>query len=329
MSSATIFPDDRTPGIPAPGCVPAPAKYRLGTSSLAPVVRPEPSRLREDRFHGKRAAEVARQHITEMARVDHALRHDVLGEIRQVLCLEMRDDGVTIRPARRAPVGVAAKVWHRREHVEAVAARWRERRIGCRGAVQVQRVIGREHLAREDVVQQRLVPRAHEDLMMRGIAVRAVRAEVHHEERHRVLHPREPAIGVLPANGARNKVHVRTRDVAVAHDRIRRQRLAVREPYAGRTSGSRVDHDLFGRAIEPDFAAQLLEEPAECSNQRAGAPHCEPHTPALFQRVDQRVNGCALERVTAHQQRVEAEHLPETWIANVPVHERGNRSIGA
>ena len=29
----TILPDDITPGSPAPGCVPAPTKYKFGTSS--------------------------------------------------------------------------------------------------------------------------------------------------------------------------------------------------------------------------------------------------------------------------------------------------------
>lgn len=34
IMSATIFPELRTPGTPAPGWVPAPTRYRFGTSSL-------------------------------------------------------------------------------------------------------------------------------------------------------------------------------------------------------------------------------------------------------------------------------------------------------
>ena len=48
----------------------------------------------------------------------------------------------------------------------------------------------------------------------------------------------------------------------------------------------------------------------------------EPHAPFLLQRVDQRIDGTGLERIAAHQQRVETECLAQLRVLDIARHHR-------
>src|SRR5204862_5281022 len=61
---------------------------------------------------------------------------------------------------------------------------------------------------------------------------------------------------------------------------------------------------------------------------RAGATHREPHAPPLLEYVNKRVDRGALKRITADQQRVEAEDLLKTLVLKVSLREVSHGAIG-
>jgi hypothetical protein len=75
-----------------------------------------------------------------------------------------------------------------------------------------------------------------------------------------------------------------------------------------------LDCDLFDRRIEPERAAEVLEESHEAADKRPGASLGKEHTPLPLDPVDQRVDGACLQRIAADEQGVEAECLPEVLI---------------
>ena len=296
---------------------------------LAPVVWPEPSRLRQDRFHGEGTAQVAAEGVAKMAGVDHALGDDVLREARHVPLLQIRDDRIPVWSRGSGPVRVPAEMRHGRQDVEAVAPGRREGWVRRGGTVQVEREIARQGLPGEDVVQQCLVPRPHQDLVVRHVVITTVGSEIDDEQGHRVAQAFESAIRVLASHRPRDEVHVRVRDVPVAHHGIGSQHLSPGQPHAGRAPRARVDDDLLHPGRQMQCSAELLEQADQGSHDRTRATHGEPDAPLLLERVDECVDRRTLERIASHQQGMEAEDLPEPRVANVRVDERCHRAIRA
>jgi hypothetical protein len=107
------------------------------------------------------------------------------------------------------------------------------------------------------------------------------------------------------------------------------QHLATGQTHAGGARRTRRDDDLRHLGVVLDGAPELLEHLQEAPHQRAGAPHGKPHAPLLLELVDQGVDGGGLERIAAHEQRVEREHLPQSLVADEAVHVGHHGAIGA
>src|SRR5689334_24227982 len=105
---------------------------------LTPIVRPEPRGLREHGFDGERAAEVTVQRLVEVARINTMFGHNVPTQPGKVALLEVADDGVAVRPGCLCPVGSPAEMRDRGQHVPAVTASGRERRVGRSRAMEVE-----------------------------------------------------------------------------------------------------------------------------------------------------------------------------------------------
>lgn len=110
-------------------------------------------------------------------------------------------------------------------------------------------------------------------------------------------------------------------------------------------AGCRIDHDavpsgyrhtgndtvayldlFFDRAVKPDFTTKVLEQPHQRRDERAGTTTWK-HSPATLQRMDQRVDGWHVKRITADQQRLEAEGLAQMRVAHEIRHDPINRLV--
>ncbi len=80
------------------------------------------------------------------------------------------------------------------------------------------------------------------------------------------------------------------------------------------------DDDFIDAGIEPHLAAQVLEQLQHALDQRAGAALRKEHAPLPLQRMDQRIDRRCLERVAAHQQRMEAEGLAQLRVLDEARH---------
>jgi hypothetical protein len=113
-----------------------------------------------------------------------------------------------------------------------------------------------------------------------------------------------PAAPVVP----RQKIAVGVHHVAVGGDEIGHvgvpARLDARHPVA-------LDQQPLHRPRHFEPPAELLEEPHQCPDQRAGPAAREPHPALPLQRMDQRVDRGGRERVAADEERVEREDLPQ------------------
>jgi hypothetical protein len=143
---------------------------------------PEPRRLTEQGLERKSASEFSVQLVSEVPGIDAGLGHDVLRQVRQDACLEVPDDAIPIRTRRRCPVDSRAEVGHGRQHVPRVASRRGQRRVRRGRPVKVQGEVLGEPAPIENVVEQSLISRTEEDLVMRDVVVASAGSEIHHEQ---------------------------------------------------------------------------------------------------------------------------------------------------
>ena len=159
------------------------------------------------------------------------------------------------------------------------------------------------------------------------VPVAAVGAEVDDDQRHRVAHPRQPAVGVLAAHRGRQQALVGAGDVGVADD-DHRPAARARRP-AGRPSRAGLDGQDLARPRRPSSSAPPSSSKRRTSavDDRAGAAHREPDAPLPLQVVDQRVDAGRLERVAADQQRVEREDLAQPLVLHEARDEAVDRAV--
>ncbi len=161
----------------------------------------------------------------EVRRRDHMLGYQVFAQIREVALLQKAHDRIAIGFGGLLPVGAVAEVRHRRQDIKTFTAGRRQRGIGERRHVQVKRKIVRELLFGENIVQQRLVALAQNNIVMLKLgairaAILAVGAEVDHHQRHRVARARQLVIGPLFAELAGQQLVVGKGYLAIADHRL-------------------------------------------------------------------------------------------------------------
>jgi hypothetical protein len=156
----------------------------------------------------------------------------------------------------------------RREHVPAVASRRRQRRVGGRRPVQIEREVAREALVYEDIVEQPAVARPQQDFVVSDVVVSAIGAEVEHEVRHRVAQAADAAIAGAVAEARRHQLEIGVCHVRVADDGVGGQRLPARQPHAGCPADLLVHDDLARLTAKRQRPAALHEEPRSARQSR-------------------------------------------------------------
>src|SRR4051794_11417864 len=149
---------------------------------LAAVMRAKPGALEQLRLEREGSTLHAQQTVTKILRRQHAGGDDVLPETRQNRLFEPPLDRRTIWLRRNRPVGAAGQVGHRRQYVEGVAARRRERAVRHARTVQIEAEIIRQALSGEDIGEQRLVARPEHHGVVEDAVVAAVGTEIPDEE---------------------------------------------------------------------------------------------------------------------------------------------------
>ena len=155
--------------------------------ALGPVVEAEPGRLAKQRCDRKPRTVGAQVVAAKVLGRHGEVARDAVAEARQDRLVECRDDACLQARPFNGPIDRALQVGHGAQHIEAVAAGWREAGVGGRGSVQVEGKILRQNLVVKDVGQQLAIPLAEPDGVVRDVRVLTGRAEVQDEQAHRKL----------------------------------------------------------------------------------------------------------------------------------------------
>ncbi len=140
----------------------------------------------------------------------------------------------------------------------------------------------------EDLVEVRFVARTEEDVVVGDLGVAPLDPEVDDKERHAealALEARGFAlgVGVVAEQGVVGVDHI-----GVGGDGVEIAVPAVGGGHPGDPAVGGVDP--FHRRVEPDLAAELLEELDQRRDQRAGAALDEEDPPVALEIVDQGVD---------------------------------------
>ena len=186
----------------------------------------------------------------------------------------------------RRPVGPAAEMRHRRQHVERVATRRRQRRVGRGGAMEIEAEIVGQHLAFEDVASAARGSAARARWCGAGRRrICALGAEIPDEQAHRVARALDPPVGPAPARVVPAAGGDRSRRESALETTISaRDRLAGRQPHAGRAAVRDLDlaHLRARSACVPPCPSI---SPTRPSHQRARAAHREVDAPAPLEEA--------------------------------------------
>src|SRR5262249_27171341 len=107
---------------------------------------------------------------------------------------------------------------------------------------------------------------------------------------------------------------VRPRRIRIRYDNVGLDDFAIGKPNPSR--GSAVKEDLLDLGVVAYFAALEFVETDQTINQLPHTAHRKMHPPASFQKRDQAVDRCDVERVTPDEQRMEAKDKAHARITN-------------
>ena len=294
---------------------------------LAGIVRTEPGALGEHRLQPEGGAVHGRQTVAEIRRREQLRRDDLGLEARQDAGVERRGDAPAIGLGHGRPVDPAFQVGHRRQHIERVAARRRQRRIGRGRPVQVEAEILGQDLAAEDVVEQAAIARAEQDGVVVDAGIALARAEIPDEQAHREARAGQLARRPAFHYGGIEQAAIGGRRIGVGHHHLGRQRFARGEAHAG--CPSVLDEDLFHRRVAPHGVALAFDQRHQPGNQLAGAADGAVHAVFALEMADEGIERGDAERVAADEQRMEAEGDPQPRVADVARHHGVDGLVGA
>ena len=296
---------------------------------LADVVGPEPRRL-QDAWLDRESAAVRRQVAVPeiLGRQDHLLGQPRL-EAGQRL-LDLARDAGAVRVAHPAPVhrvGVA-EMRHRRQDVEGVVALRRDRRVGDRGAVDVEAHVLGQLSAGEHVRQQALVARRVDDGVMAHVGPhprRPARAEVPDEQPHRPAAAIQ--LGVRPplAGPAAQQAGIGVAGICIAHHQGRRQDGAIRQPHARR--GAVRQQDLVRLAPQPHRAALRLDHADHRVGDRLHAAHGVVHAELLLQMPHEGVDRRHVPGIATDEERVERQRHAQPRVLHPRLGQSQDRPV--
>ena len=194
---------------------------------------------------------------------------------------------------------------HRGQHVEGIAAGWRERGIIRRRAMQIQGHILRQNLPLKDVLEQFAIARAEHHRVVIHILEAPVSAEIPDKQAHREFRALDLRIRPALARVLAQQLHVGEGDIGVGDDDVAADRLARGQAHAGRARA--IGGDLGDLGIADQAPALPLRQAHKALHQGAGAAHRVMHTVLPLQMRDQAVIGRGGEGISTDQQRMEAE----------------------
>ena len=209
---------------------------------------------------------------------------------------------------------------HGRQHIKRFSPIRRHRGIGIGRHVQIEGEIVRHMLLVEDVREQVLVARTQDDVVMLqlGVGVPLLRPEIDHEERHAVSHPLHLPVGVFAPVFGFDQVQIGEGHVGVRHDRIGLHTLAGCQ--ADTLRATVRNEDFSDLLLIMEAAAHVFNQLHQGVDDGARAAHRVMHTPLPLQIMDHRIDGRGVEGISAHQQRVEGETLPQEIILHESAH---------
>ena len=152
--------------------------------ALRPIVKPEPSRLAKqwrDRKPGTIGAQVV---VAEVLGRHVKVARDTRAKARQDRSFERCDDACLQARPLDSPIDRTFQIWHRAQHVKAVAPLGCETDIGGRRAMQVEGKILRQNPVVKDVGEQFAVALTEPDGVVRDVRILTGRAEVQDEQPH-------------------------------------------------------------------------------------------------------------------------------------------------
>ena len=157
---------------------------------------------------------------------------------------------------------------------------------------------------------------------MLHVRVLAARAEVPHEQAHRILRLLQPPVGPAPTVFRRHQFAIGPGRIGIRHHDVGCDDFARCECHAACATVGHVDRRDFG--IHAHDAALAFDQPDHALDDLARSAHREMHAPAALQMRNEAQDGGGRERVPADQQRVKAQHRADAFVLHVagdqPVH---------
>ena len=286
-------------------------------NAFGTVVKTEPGRLSEQRRNRKTGTVDAEVIVLEVLRRHAEFGRDGSRQAGQDRAIQRGHDAVAQPRALYRPIDVCLQIGHRAQHVEALAARRREARIGGGGPVQVERKVFAQHLLVEDFVEQFAVALAQPDGVVGHVRIGLAGTEVKDEQAHRIT-------GLL---GLRNHRCVQVGGVGVADHQVCRDRAPIDQFDRGGRPG--FDANAAHGAAKPNFDAAALQQRAQRAGDGPGAAHREKHTVRALQIMNQPVNAGGVERVAADQQRLDRESLAQLVVLQEFFDQTPNGAVAA
>ena len=296
-----------------------------GTNKIQPlyifalVVRTKPRTLGKNGLHPKRRATKRQQLCFEIKRLHDPGNLDCSTEPWKHGRFEIRLDRRAVRLRLHFPVSVTGQVRHRREDVERVAPLGGETGIRPRWPMQVQAEVFRQVLPPEDVIQQAPVPRPEEDRMVGDIRILTLRPKVPYEQPHRVARPLDSRVRPPAAVGLGNHVSIQPRGIGVGHHDVGAQLFSARQSHTARRP--RFHDQGLDIRVEANLPSLFLDQTDQSVDQYAGPSDREVDPPLPLEERDQRVDRRGGKRVSADQQRVKRQDLPEFLVLDERRHE--------
>ncbi len=201
---------------------------------------------------------------------------------------------------------------HRGEDVEAVAAFGCKRWIGCRGPVEVEAEVLGEVFPLEDVVQQSLVARPHEDGVVADLRIAPAGAEIPDEQAHGIARGGKTPVAPAFARFRLQQLAVGRRRIGIGHDDVGCDGLTTGQPQA--RGAAILAEDFADLGLIAECSALPCDESGKAPDDGACAAHGPVHAEAPFEIGDEAVDRRDLEGMPADEQRMEAQRHAELRV---------------
>jgi hypothetical protein len=291
-------------------------------------MRPEVRGLKEQGLQGKRRASFGAELVAEIERRAFAPDHDRAAQPLQAeLPFEVSEHALAQARRLGGPVGAPVEVRHGDQGVQRLAARRRQRRVGARGGVEVERQLARHGAALEQVAEHAGIVRRHLDRVVAQLGILPVQAEVQQVAAHGELEPVQRRVGPAAARLGGHQPAVGSQHVGVAHHHVRRPGASIFGRHASGAAG--FDQDAPGARAVLQLPTDALEDARQRLDQRVHAAARVVDAGHLLQVRHHGVDAGRPQGVAADEERVEAEQHAQARVAEEARHQAVHRAVGA